>query len=41
MIETATGWRVMGDLDGDRVADFALDVITAGDLPLRAADFIL
>ena len=41
VIETATGWRVMGDLDGDRVADFALDVITAGDLPLRAADFIL
>lgn len=41
VIETATGWRVMGDLDGDRVADFALDVITAGDLPLRAVDFIL
>ncbi len=41
VIETATGWRVMGDLDGDRVADFALDVITAGDLPLRAGDFIL
>lgn len=41
VIETATGWRVMGDLDGDRVADFALDVTTAGDLPLRAVDFIL
>lgn len=41
ILETATGWRVLGDLDGDRVADFALDVITAGDQPLRAADFIL
>lgn len=41
VIETATGWRVTGDVDGDGRADFALDVTTAGDLPLRAVDFIL
>lgn len=39
--ETASGWRISGDVDGDGAADFALDVITAGDLPLRGSDFIL
>ncbi|MFS0738103.1 choice-of-anchor I family protein [Sphingomonas sp. 1P06PA] len=38
---SGTNQFVFGDVDGDTVADFMLVVVTAGNLPLAAGDFIL
>jgi hypothetical protein len=34
-------WKVEGDVNGDGTADFAIHVVTNGDLPLIASDFLL
>jgi serralysin len=34
-------WRISGDVDGDRAADFLILVTTAGGAPLGAGDFLL
>lgn len=38
---TATGWRVLGDLDGDRTADFILTLTGTAMPALMAGDFLL
>ncbi len=35
------GWLVEGDVDGDRVADLSIEVLTASGYALGTADFIL
>lgn len=40
-VETLSGWRVLGDTNGDRIADFAIDVTAPGISNLRSGDFIL
>jgi len=37
----ANAWRVEGDTDGDGMADFAIHVVTNGQMPLITTDFVL
>jgi serralysin len=42
VFDTGQGhWRVQGDLNGDRIADFALDVFLSTSNQITSSDFVL